>query len=148
LYLKDYLNRTPSPGYGLLVQLIREGYSDLVVTFNYDNLVEKALNAAGLRQPDDYRVIIRGDFKDDRVVSMTEDPDPPIKLLKLHGSLMSGNTFLFTPEEMSEYPEPIAGLVRRLTARNIIVCGYAFNDLCVIRAFSKPFTATPATFLR
>src|SRR6266849_3693164 len=49
LYLEPYLKHEPSPGYGHLATLIKEGYSDVVVTFNYDNLVELALQAAGLR---------------------------------------------------------------------------------------------------
>jgi hypothetical protein len=136
IFLKPYLDREPSPGYAHLVELMRQGFIGNVITFNFDNLVEKALMNAGLQDSFGYKVIVRGDYKDDRVVSMMAAADPPIKILKLHGSLRGGNTFLFSEEEMSEYPEEIHDLVRRLTSADIILCGYGFNDMCVIRAFS------------
>jgi hypothetical protein len=136
IFLKKYLDRQPSPGYSHLVELMRQGFIGTVITFNFDNLVEAALMNAGLRESFDYKVIVRGDYKDDRVVSMMDDPEPAIKILKLHGSLRGGNTFLFSEDEMSEYPEEIHELVRHLTSSDIILCGYGFADMCVVRAFS------------
>ena len=136
LYLKPYLARTPSAGYADLAELIKAGFFDIIVTFNYDNLVEMALQAAGLRNQTDYVVIVRGDHRDDRVLSMAEGPEPRIKVIKLHGSMWSGNTFLFSRDEMLNYPEPISGLVKHATRKDILVCGYAFEDICVLRAFS------------
>ena len=37
---------------------------------------------------------------------------------------------------MLDYPERIRELVGDLTGRDIIVCGYGFEDLCMLRAFS------------
>lgn len=136
IFLKPYLDRQPSLGYGHLIELMRQGFIDTVITFNFDNLVEAALMNAGLRDSFDYKVIVRGDYKDDRVVSMMTALEPAIKILKLHGSLRGGNTFLFSEEEMSEYPGEIHDLVRRLTSADIIMCGYGFADMCVVRAFS------------
>ncbi len=137
VYLRPYLDQRPSPGYGRLAGLLRDGYCDLVITFNYDNLVEAALSQAGLRAGFEFQVIIRGDHKDERVASMMGAKDPRIKILKLHGSLRSGNTFLFSEEEMSNYPEPIEQLVAGLTRQGMIVCGYGFADMCVMRAFAS-----------
>jgi hypothetical protein len=136
IFLKPYLDRQPSLGYAYLVELMRQGFIGTVITFNFDNLVEAALMNAGLRDSFDYKVIVRGDYKDDRVVSMMAAPEPALKILKLHGSLRGGNTFLFSEEEMSEYPGEIHDLVRRLTSADIIMCGYGFADMCVVRAFS------------
>jgi hypothetical protein len=137
VYLKPYLTQRPSPGYQRLAEIIKAGFIDVLMTFNYDNLVEVALQDAGLRTPQDYCVIIRGDHADDRVVSMMEAREPRIKVLKLHGSLLGGDTFLFSKEEMLIYPDGIGQLVKQLTRNDIIVCGYAFEDMCVFRSFSE-----------
>ena len=136
IFLKPYLDRQPSLGYAHLVELMRLGFIGIVITFNFDNLVEAALMNAGLRDSFDYKVIVRGDYKDERVVSMMANPEPGIKILKMHGSLRGGNTFLFSNEEMSDYPDEINALVQRLTSADTILCGYGFADMCVVRAFS------------
>jgi hypothetical protein len=137
IFLKPYLDRKPSRGYAQLAELMRQGFIREIITFNFDNLVEAALIEAGLREPFDYKVIVRGDHADDKVVSMMAAREPAIKVLKLHGSLRGANTFLFSQEEMSGYPEEIEALVQRLTGANVIVCGYGFADICVVRAFSN-----------
>ena len=133
-FLKPYLDVEPSPGYGKLARLIDAGYFDLAVTFNFDDLLEKALKAI---QFTDYKVIIRDEIKDDEVGKLTEARDPRFKLVKMHGSLRSSNHFLFAAEEMFRYPEPIESLLKKVTGNDIIVCGYAFADHCVVRAFAE-----------
>lgn len=125
----------PSAGYGHLAGLIARGYFDLVVTFNFDQLLETALEEAGLRL-NDFQVIVRG-HSDEDVRAALEMPQPRVKILKVHGGLSGGDTFLFTRQEMHEYPEPIKTLLRQLTSQDILVCGYSFADLCMVRAFSN-----------
>jgi hypothetical protein len=133
--LKGYLDHIPSPGYAELAALIRDGYFDQIVTFNYDRLLQKALVAIGLREDEDFKVIVCGDLKEDIVVSTMEMPTPRIKILKVHGSLTSP-TKLWSYEEMLVYPDPIQNLMTKLTRQPIYVCGYGFEDLCVARCFS------------
>jgi hypothetical protein len=130
IYFKDL---QPSPGYHHLAQLIKEGCFDIVITLNFDNVLEAALDLAGVS---DKAVIVGGDFTDSAFVRSVEDPLPRVKILKLHGSARSANTFLFTREEMLDYPEEVRMLVGNLTRRDIIMCGYGFDDLCMKRAFS------------
>jgi hypothetical protein len=134
-YLMPYLNATPSPGYAPLATLIRKGYIDTIITFNFDRLLQRALVSAGLREDEDFKVIVRGDYVDDRLIALMEMPEPRIKILKLHGSL-TGATFLWSEREMLNYPASIEKLVATLTARPIVICGYGFQDVCVVRAFS------------
>jgi hypothetical protein len=131
--LEPYLDHSPSAGYGKLAELIEAGYLDVVVTFNFDDLVETALKQRGFT---DYRRIIRGETIAEEMQKLVDAPAPRFKIVKLHGSLTSSDHFLFDAEEMNEYPKPIADLVTSVTARDIIVCGYGFADLCVERAFS------------
>jgi hypothetical protein len=134
-YLARYLNVSPSPGYARLAMLIRGGYIDTIVTFNFDRLLQKAMVETGLREDEDFKVIVCGDNTNDSVVALMEMPKPRVKVLKMHGSL-SGATFLWSELDMLVYPDPIQKLMEGLTKRPIIVCGYAFEDLCVARAFA------------
>ena len=133
LFLTPYLDHEPAKGYLKLARLIQEGYFDLAITFNYDDLLRKALQQTGFN---DYHQVIRGETDPAKLAQLVEKPPARFTILKLHGSLFSADTFLFDRDEMLNYPKDIAELFERLTSRNIIVCGYGFNDNCVVRAFS------------
>ncbi len=130
--LEPYLKQAPSGGYEKLAELIRLGHIDVVMTFNFDRLVEQSLDAIGFN---DYKVIIRGEHEPHVIGQLLRERQPRVKILKLHGSLQSTD-FLFSKEEMLNYPDPLVSIIRELTGRDIIVCGYAFADTCVIRAFN------------
>ena len=132
-FLEPFLKQEPSPGYQHLADLIIAGYFDLVVSFNYDRLLEEALNRKGFT---DYRVIVRGDSQDEVIHKLIDQKAPRVKLLKMHGSLQSANYFLFDFAEMHKYPAPIESLLLGITRKDMLVCGYAFNDICVTCAFS------------
>lgn len=131
--LHPYLNLTPSRGYATLARLIEAGYFDLIVTFNFDTLVEKSLAGLG----SDFKLVIRGETRDDEMGKLLESREPRVKIAKLHGSFRATDYFLFSADEMLRYPEPIANVLGSVTAKDIIVCGYGFNDPCVLRAFSE-----------
>ncbi len=133
-FLQPYLDHVPSPGYDRLAALIDAGYFDVALTFNFDDLVEKALIANGVT---DFKRIIRGETIDDEMQKLVDAPQPRFKLVKLHGSLESSDHFLFDINEMNEYPPAVAALVKSVTSRDIIICGYGFKDVCVIRAFAQ-----------
>jgi hypothetical protein len=130
IYFQDL---KPSPGYQQLARLIKEGCFDIILTLNYDNVLETALDAAGVNEK---AVIVGGDFTDAAFSRGVEDSLPRVKILKLHGSARSADSFLFTREEMLDYPDEIRTLVGNLTRRDILICGYGFDDLCMKRAFS------------
>lgn len=132
--LEPYLDLQPAPGYEKLARLIRAGYFDVLVTFNFDDLLEKALKGAEFV---DYKVIIRGETIEQEMQKLVDAKEPRFKLVKLHGSLRSSDHFLFDSEEMSKYPDPVKAVVNRITEHDIIVCGYAFADQCVRGAFAE-----------
>jgi hypothetical protein len=133
--LDKYLNRIPSHGYAELAALIRDGYFDQIITFNYDRLLQKALVAIGMREDEDFKIIVCGDLREEIVVATMEMPSPRIKILKVHGSLTSP-TKLWSYEDMLVYPDPIHALMAKLTRQPILICGYGFEDLCVARSFA------------
>ncbi len=132
-FLQPYLDHTPSPGYAKLAALVDAGYFDVILTFNFDDLVEASLNGIGFT---DFGRVIRGETKDEEMQTLVDSAAPRSKIVKLHGSLASADHFLFDVNEMNEYPKPIADLVTKVTARDLVVCGYGFADLCLLRAFS------------
>jgi hypothetical protein len=133
-FLQPYLDRTPSSGYSKLAALIGAGFFEVALTFNFDDLVEKSLASIGFTN---YKRIIRGETIEDEMQKLVDAREPSFKLVKLHGSLKSADHFLFDVNEMNEYPAAIGSLVSRITSGDIITCGYAFKDLCVIRAFAQ-----------
>ncbi len=130
--LKPYLDKKPSKGYQRVAELIRDGYFETVITFNFDVLLETALHNVGVH---DFSVIVRGEYEEEGIPEAVDLPG--IKIVKLHGSLKGFNKFIFTREDLVVYPEPIRKTVEKLTAKDIIVCGYAYIDQCVISSFSK-----------
>lgn len=124
---------TPSPGYTKLARLIAEEYFDLVLTFNFDILLETALKAA----PQDFKLIIRGETNDDAIDKLVANREPRVKLAKLHGSFQSADYFLFSAKEMDRYPPAIASFVDRVTRADMLICGYSFGDDCVKAAFAR-----------
>jgi SIR2-like domain len=134
LFLEPYLRREPSNGYEQLALAIQAGFFDLILTFNYDTLVEQALRKIGFN---DFRVIVRGEIESGQMERLVDRPSASFTLLKLHGSLFGADVFLFDRAEMITYPPEIESLVKKLTRRDIIICGYGFNDLCVVNAFSR-----------
>jgi hypothetical protein len=132
-FLEPYLSKHRSPGYDKLAELIERGYFDLVLTFNFDDLLEDALKSRGFH---DTRRLISGETSHSGMQKLLETAEERFKLVKLHGSLNSTDYFVFDLAEAAAYPPPLEDLVRNITRRDIIVCGYAFNDECVTRAFS------------
>jgi hypothetical protein len=131
--LEPYLACAPSEGFHQLADLIAREYFDLIITFNFDRLLERALDEASFR---DYRTLIRGEMPTEAIAALVSAPKPRVKILKMHGSLESVNTFLFSREEMLNYPSDFESLIKEITGRDIIICGYGFNDMAVMRAFN------------
>ena len=129
----DHLDLKPSPGYAALARLVQAGYFDLLVSFNFDELVEQSLRAAEFK---DFKVILRGETESAEIPRLVRKPVARFTLLKLHGGVRSTDRFLFSYEEMANYqPKDISDLVTEITSRPIIVCGYGFADRCVIKTF-------------
>ncbi len=132
-FLEEYLKGTPSEGYRYLARLIEAGWFRVAVTFNFDRLLEQALEAISFKG---MQRIVNGETRDEEMAGLVDMPEPAFKLVKLHGSLMSTNQFFFDISEMLQYPKPIADLLEKLTLGDIVMCGYGFRDVCVQRTFS------------
>jgi hypothetical protein len=86
----------------------------------------------------DVGVMVRGEYRDDAKLRAAMEADRPrVKILKMHGGLKGGDGLLFSREEMNSYPEKMRQFFNDLTRQDILICGYAFQDACVERAFSE-----------
>lgn len=133
-FLEPYLKkREPSIGYRKLAELIKAEYFDVILTFNFDDLIETALDDASVKG---VKRVLRNETRDEEMEKLVESKESRVKLVKLHGSLQSTGYFLFDSREMLRYPDSIAAMLKHATARDIVVCGYSFNDNCVVQAFA------------
>lgn len=120
-----------------LTHILREGFADIVFTFNIDHLLEDALRSAGLVFETDYSVIDVPKTNATYVADLLQQPSAPrIRIVKLHGDYRHGINYM-TSKEISEYNPHILELVRRYSQSMAVVCGYSFFHLNVLTAFSR-----------
>lgn len=128
--LREHLweNKSPSEGYINLAFLIKIGYFKMVLTSNLDNLLEKALNNAELYQPDDFIVIVNQKDKPEEVREQLESSRKPFKLVKLHGTLESPDSYAFTHEEVFDFEKTIKPNLSQIVNQSLIVIGHRMQD--------------------
>jgi S1-C subfamily serine protease len=136
LHLSGFLQtQKPSevtPGYRALAALCAENYFDLILTTNFDPLLEDALAAARLWRKD-YLLVVNGIVRPERIELVLKEQSPRVKIVKLHGDLFH-RYMAWTIEEMESFVEEIKPqLMPNLHGRNILIVGYSLNDAPVRR---------------
>lgn len=124
----------PSEGALTLAQLIKDGYFSIILTTNFDNLIEKSLQDVGV-STDDYQVLINepgNPLKElNRLISYEK---PRIKIVKLHGDIYS-RKYAITNEETIEFDTPLRQQLEELFRLNdLILIGIKFADLDLLKA--------------
>ena len=125
-----------SPYHGL-VQLLDRGYADIVFTFNIDDLLEQALQHAGMREGTDY-VLVNVPIVHAHVAvqQISSAMAPRIRIVKLHGDQQWGFNCM-TSAEIVKFQPAIEAVVGEYSKRPAVVCGYSFFHLNVLNAFSS-----------
>ncbi len=111
--------------YQHLAQLIREGYFPLIMTMNFDTLLEQALTNAGVRSSD-YRVTTFGSGR----TSLETDPStrsPLTHLVKLHGDLAQ-DIAQVTPEQIEEALQSSRLWVKSDLKGDIVMVEHVLSD--------------------
>ena len=121
-------NKEPSNGYVDLVHLIDIGHIKVILSTNLDNLLEKALNKAGLYQPDDFIVIVNGKDKPEEIREQLESDRGQLKLIKLHGTLESPKSYAFTPEEVFDFEKTIKPYLSQIINQSLVIIGHSMHD--------------------
>ena len=100
-----------------IADLVESGYVRVIVTTNFDRLLERALDARGIAA----QVI----HSEEQVPGMTPLVHATVTIVKLHGDqtdIEKRNTI----DELGEYPPQLAGLLRTiLDDYGLLVCGWS-----------------------
>jgi hypothetical protein len=116
-----------TPGYRALAELCEKAYFDIVLTTNFDPLLDDALVAAGMRRRD-YLLLINGVLRADRLRWLLSSRSPRVKVVKLHGDLFH-RFMAWTPAEMQQYIDDVHGTLGPfLNTRDFIVVGSSLRD--------------------
>ena len=135
--IRPHLDRsTPSPGYRWLALLMKMGYFPLVLSTNFDLLLEQSLHNAQLQQDKDYARLINGKDQSDYVLRAVHAQHPPIKIIKLHGDL-AFERFAFTPEETWEFDQKFESVLTEYLNRDLIVVGNRVQDHDLTRCMRR-----------
>ena len=122
----------PSAGYRCLAELIRAGYFSVILSTNFDPLLEDAIAAINMRRRD-YVFLVQGVMEPDFIAEHLDNPVPRVKLFKLHGDLFY-NKFYYTGEEITRFPSSInRALHTYLNLRDIVVVGHGMRDTDINR---------------
>ena len=126
----------PTEGYLYLAELVKRGYFDVVITTNFDNLLETAFTEQQLVPGRHYTVYIVGSDKEAELDRFLRKPTPHIKVLKVYGDLGKG-VVLCTPAETQRLPEKIEESVRKLSENIMLFVGYGERDKYVVQMLSQ-----------
>lgn len=109
--------KRPTKAHKAIASLVKNGYIKVIITTNFDRLIEKALEEIGINP----------------IVISTSDSikgAPPIvhnncTIIKVHGDYLD-TRIKNTPEELSKYDKPLKLLLDRvLNEFGLIVCGWS-----------------------
>ncbi len=116
----------PSPGYRRLAELIKDGYFDVILSTNFDFLLENAFFVVGLKA-EDVEVLVNGRESEDYILKALERRTPRIKLLKLHGDLKARN-MAFTPKEIFEFGQKVENVLVKYLNGDVLIIGHEMRD--------------------
>ncbi|MCI0696019.1 SIR2 family protein [candidate division KSB1 bacterium] len=133
-----FRDKNLSLGYHALTRLIEEGYFDIILTTNWDNLLELSLKESSRINKEDYQIYIRGEHQDDLIIRDFQKLEvPQVKILKLHGDLAHRVTFV-TPKEATDFPGGFADFFKNfLRHRDLIMIGYSVSDLDIQKCIDR-----------
>ena len=122
--------KLPTAAHEAIADLVARGVVKVIVTTNFDRLLERALEQRGIQA----QVIHRSD----QIAGMTPLPHRDATIIKLRGDyadLDKRNTV----DELSEYPpEQDALLARILDEYGLIICGWSGEwDVALVRALEQ-----------
>ena len=133
--LSRYFNEMePSFGYEKLAKLIENGYFRLILTTNFDYMLEEALKKTKLVLSKDYFICVVGAEKEDVLVRKLED-ESMIRIVKLHGDYKT-RILPFTEEETFKFEKKLEKCLKRVTKEGIIFMGYSGMDRDVLSSLS------------
>ncbi len=132
-FLKPYAERTPSVGYLKLADLIGMGFFRLIISFNIDVLLQKALERNDTKEP--LELVGSPDFSY-RIQNKRSLQTSRPTIFQPHGNIRQPASLNIDADDVCSYSTETEMFLSRSTGENVIVCGYAFNNFNVMRSFS------------
>ncbi len=125
--LKDYFEpseeerenhlKEPTKAHKAIAQLAKDGYFKIVITTNFDRLLESALDDIGVK----YQVI----SNESSIEGATPLIHAPFTILKVNGDYKDCR-FKNTEEELSKYPDSVCEYISRIIDEfGLITCGWS-----------------------
>jgi hypothetical protein len=120
--------KMPTAAHHAIAELVRRGQIRLILTTNFDHLIEDALTAAGVPP----QVIARADA----IGGMAPFQHARATVIKLHGDYLDVEAMRNTPAELAAYPPAMQGLLARVVDEyGLIVLGWSAEwDTALVRA--------------
>ena len=127
---------SPSKGYQCLVELVRAGYFDVILSTNFDPLLEDSIAELPMRRRD-YIFLVHGVMEPNLIADHLDNRIPRVKILKLHGDLFY-RKFYYTGDEIKEFPPQISqALEIYLNKRDILIVGHGMRDTDINRCLKE-----------
>jgi len=118
--------KAPTPAHRAMARLVRDGYVRVVITTNFDRLLEDALRDEGVVPT----VLANADAVAGSVPLVHGGP----VVLKLHGDYLD-TRILNTPQELEKYPPEMDALLDQILDEfGLIVCGWSAEWDVALRA--------------
>lgn len=114
---------SPSIGYQILRWLVERRYVTNIITTNFDNMIDEALDGLS------YHLIVGTHEKD-------VGANPSFTLIKAHGDLKFGQ-LKFSPDELNQLPKSLVENIRKLTHTAVLVVGYRGQDIGLLNALNQ-----------
>lgn len=124
-----FRGKKPSVGYYALAELATAGYFDLILTTNFDDLLERVLEEKGM----EFSVFAVGVDEEKHLQQFLDDKTVSIHLLKLHGCYRKSH-YRYSIDQLLEFHPDVKEIFTRVSGYDMLVCGYAFDDFDILRA--------------
>jgi mannose-6-phosphate isomerase-like protein (cupin superfamily) len=108
-----------------LASLIQQDYFHTIMTTNWDSLIETGLSS--FLAPDQYKVYVRGEVPDQIIANSLTQKHPLIKIVKLHGDMMS--LPVIEPSFLMKFDKPLETQISNMIrAKGVVVVGYGLKE--------------------
>jgi len=130
---------TPTPAHMSIAHLVRDGVISVIITTNFDNLLEKAIEQVTGKVP----VVITYE-SDPRKMEVAGDH---CRIVKVNGSY-PGTDLKLTPKDLAGYVPPLAAYLDRIFSEyGLVICGWSGkHDTCLVKILTQERTRRFATF--
>ena len=130
-------DKQPTAAHNAIASLVHDGFINVIITTNFDRLLERALSDAGVEP-----VVLSAS---DQVQGALPPHHTQCTILKLHGDYLN-SPIRNTEDELAQYPEPVDKFLDRIIDDyGLVICGWsgewdsALRE-AIFRAPSRRFT--------